>query len=371
MPGKQARTRITEQAKHIVVKVGTNAICNEAGQVNRRAISNLASQIAAVMNQGVSVTLVASGAIGAGMGELNLPARPKTIPKLQAAAAVGQGELMRLFHDNFARHRVTIAQVLLTRDSFTNRTRYLNVRNTLRALGDMRVLPIINENDAVSVEEIRLGDNDLLAAMVTNLLDSDLLIMLTVVDGVIADGKVLDVIEQVDPKTMRLVDPDRSPLGVGGMGSKLTAAKMVTKAGKVALIANAQTPNILKRLLAGETLGTVFVPADRKMSSKRRWIAHASRPSGKIVIDPGAVNAIKRRGKSLLPSGVTAIEGKFAKGAVVEIFDSTGAQVARGLTNYSAAQLQKIKGLKTNQIAKVLGDKPYDEVVHRNNMALS
>lgn len=371
MPGTQARRRIVEQARRIVVKVGTNVVCDESGCVNVRVLRDLGKQIAGVMEQGVSVVLVASGAIGAGIGELNLPARPKTMPALQAAAAVGQGQLMRIFHDAFARYGVKVAQVLLTRDGFADRMRYLNIRNTLRALEEMNVLPIINENDAVSVDEIRFGDNDLLAAMVTNLLSADLLVLLTVVDGVIRGGEVLDVIERVDDETMALVGGDRSSLGVGGMASKLTAADMVTRAGEVAVIANARTPNILKRLMRGDSVGTVFVPARRRMSSRRRWIGQASRTAGHLVIDAGAVNALVKRGKSLLPSGVTAVDGKFAKGAVVAVMDPRGKEIARGLTNYSSEQLQAIKGLKTNRIAAVLGDKPYDEVVHRNNMTLS
>ena len=371
MPGTQARRRIVEQARRIVVKVGTNAICDETGRVNVKAVRDLGGQVAGVMKQGVSVVLITSGAIGAGISELNLPSRPKTMPNLQAAAAVGQGQLMRIFHDTFARRGVKVAQVLLTRDGFSDRTRYLNVRNTLRALEEMNVLPIINENDAVSVDEIRFGDNDLLAALVTNLVGADLLVLLTVVDGVIRDGAVLDVIERVDDETMALVGEDRSSFGVGGMGTKLMAADMVTRAGEVAVIANARTPDVLKRLMQGEPIGTVFVPARRRMSSRRRWIGQASRPAGCLVIDAGAVSALVKRGKSLLPSGVTAVDGKFSKGAVVTVMDPRGKEIARGLTNYSSEQLQAIKGLKTNRIAAVLGDKPYDEVVHRNNMTLS
>ena len=371
MPGRAARSRIVEQAKSIVVKVGTNAICNDAGRVNGRMVKNLARQISAVMKQGVSVTLVASGAIGAGMGELDLAKRPKTMPMLQAAAAVGQGQLMRIFHDTFAQYGVKVAQALLTRDGLSDRTRYLNIRNTLLALAECGVLPIVNENDAVAVDEIRFGDNDLLAALVTNLLGADLLVLLTVVDGVIKDGQILDVIEQVDDEAMAMVTSERSRLGAGGMASKLQAAGMVTKAGQIAVIANVRQKNVLTRLLAGEAIGTVFVPAKRKMTSRRRWIGQASRPAGRLVVDDGAAGALRRSGKSLLPSGITAVAGKFTKGAVVAVLDSAGAEIARGLTNYSAEQLQRIKGLKTSQIAKVLGSKPYDEVIHRNNMTLS
>ena len=371
MPDKTVRQGVVARARRIVVKVGTGAICNAAGWPDEKAIRSLARQIANARTGGVSVTLVASGAIGAGMGELSLTERPKTMPRLQAVAAVGQGQLMRAFHDIFARHGIRVAQVLLTRDDFHDRTRYLNIRNTLAALGEIGALPIINENDTVAVDEIRFGENDVLAALVANLIPADLLVFLTSVDGLIADGRVLDIVRRVDENVMGLVHAERTALGSGGMGSKLAAADLVTRAGEAAVIANAATPNVLGRILAGEPVGTVFVPACRKMSSRRRWIGHASRPAGKVVVDPGAAKALTERGKSLLPSGVTAVTGNFPKGATVAVLDAKGAQIARGLTNYSAEQIDRIKGLRSSQIVKALGDKPYDEVIHRNNMTLT
>ncbi len=370
MPGQAARKRIVRQVRRIVVKVGTHAICDASGRIDLPAVRTLAKQIAAVRKKKVAVTLVASGAIAAGLGELELLRRPKTLPKLQAVAAVGQGQLMRTFHDIFARYGVKVAQVLLTREDFEDRTRYLNIRNTLAALEECDALAIVNENDTVAVDEICFGENDILAAMVTNMQRADLLVLLTNVDGVIKDGKVLDVIEKVDRQALSLAEACRSPFGSGGMASKLAAAGLVIQAGEVAVIAKATESHVLLRLLAGETLGTVFVPAERKLSSRRRWIGQASRPAGKISIDSGAVEALQRRGRSLLPSGVTGVSGQFGKGAVVAVTDAAGRQVARGLTNYSAEQLGKIKGLKTGQITKVLGDKPYDEVIHRNNLTL-
>jgi len=370
MPSTPVRQNVISHARRVVVKVGTNTLCHERGGLNRVAVAALAGQISDLMEGGIWVTLVASGAIGAGMAELSLPRRPKTMPMLQACAAVGQGQLMREFHDIFASRGVRVAQVLLTRDDFEDRTRYLNIRNTLAALAECRALPIINENDTVAVDEIRFGENDILAALVTNMLGADLLVFLTSVDGVIKDAAVLDVIEKVDGETFALDSGSQSALGSGGMSTKLTAADMVTRAGEVAVIANANEPDILPRLLDGERLGTVFVPARRKMSSRRRWIGQASRLKGKIVVDDGAAKALAEKGKSLLPSGITAVAGKFGKGATVVVIDSRGQQVARGLTNYSAEQIDRIKGLKSAQIAKVLGDKPYDEVIHRNNMTL-
>jgi glutamate 5-kinase len=377
MPGQNVRENIIARASRIVVKVGTNSICNSDGRPDHKAISKLAGDITAIMRRGVEVTLVASGAIGAGLGELDLQQRPKTVPGLQAAAAVGQGQLMRMFHDAFARRKVKVAQVLLTRDAFEDRTRYLNIRNTLRSLRDFSVLPIINENDTVAVDEIRFGENDILAGMVANMIGADVLVLLTSVDGVLDEhGKVLDFIERIDAKTRGLIRTDRSSLGSGGMKSKLNAAAMVMAAGEAVVIANARTQKILQSLLDGKSLGTVFIPAKQKLSSKQRWIGQAARPVGKIVVDDGAAKALRKSGKSLLPSGVVtvvAMKKDFTKGAMVIITDRTGREIARGLTNYSSENLDAIKGLRSNQIAHALGnnEKPYDEAVHRNNMTLS
>ena len=370
MPGPSVRQNVLTQTRRVVVKVGTGVICDERGRPDRKAISQLAGQIAKLRDGGVEVALVASGAIGAGLGEMNLPARPKDVPQLQALAAIGQGQLMRTFHDIFARRGIVVAQVLVTRDSFEDRTRYLNIRNTLGALAEHQALPIINENDTVAVDEIRFGENDILAAHITNLLSAELLVLLTNVDGLLAGGEVVDTVEQVDIGTMKLVQPNRSALGSGGMASKLAAAELVTRAGEAVVIANAKTPRILPRLLAGETLGTVFVPAGRKLTSRQRWIGQTAKPAGAITIDPGAATALQKRGKSLLPSGIRCVSGKFVKGDTVAIVDEAGREIARGLSNYPADQLRQIKGLKTSQIAKTLGDKPYDAVVHRNNMTV-
>lgn len=370
MPDKAVRENIIAAATSLVVKVGTNSICHAAGGVNPQAVAHLAGQIAPIMQAGIRVTLVASGAIGTGLAELGLKSRPGGMPMLQATAAVGQGQLMRAFYDAFARHNVKVAQVLVTRDGFENRTRYLNIRNTLGALGELGVLPIINENDTVAVDEIRFGENDVLAAMVANMLRANVLVLLTNVDGLMQDGRKLDVVEQVDEQAMALVTTDKSKLGSGGMATKLAAARLVTGAGDVAVIANANTPDVLGKLLAGQRVGTVFVPAKHKLNSRRRWIGAAARPAGKIMVDDGAAKALTQRGKSLLPSGIVAIMGRFPKGATVAVIDSAGHEIARGLCNYAHDQLDRIKGLKTTQIAKVLGDKPYDEAIHRNNLML-
>jgi len=355
------------------VKVGTHSVTGPDGRLDADAVANLAGQIAAVRKSGVEVALVASGSIGAGLGELDLPSRPKTLPKLQAVAAIGQGQLMRTFHDIFARHGIRVAQVLVTRDAFEDRGRYLHIRNALTELHEYEVLPIINENDAVAVEEIRFGDNDIIAAHITNMLAADLLVLLTTVDGVLADGKVLDVIEQIDDDALALASGESGRLGTGGMASKLTAARLVTRAGEAVVIANSREPDVLPRLLAGETIGTVFVPAERKLSPRKRWIGQAAGTAGKIIIDDGAAAALRDRGKSLLPSGIRDVTGDFAVGETVAVVDLAGNEVARGMTNYSAGQLRTIKGLKSEQIAAALGadEGAYTEAIHRNNMTLS
>ena len=364
------RDSLAAPARRIVVKVGTHALTGPAGRLDTAFVERLSAQIAGVLRAGVDVTLVSSGAIGAGMAELDLPHRPKSLPVLQATAAVGQGQLMRTFHDAFGRFGVKVAQILLTRDDFQHRSRYLNIRNTIAALTDCYALPIINENDTVSVDEIRFGDNDHIAALVANMVDADLLMLLTDVDGFFRGGKVVGRLDAIDEGV--LADAGGAGrAGMGGMRSKLQAAGMVTGAGAAVVIANARVDDCLPRILAGEELGTLCVPARRRMSARRRWIGHAARASGKLHVDAGAARAVRDLGKSLLPSGITGVGGKFAKGATVAIVGPDGRQIARGLTNYAADQIDRIRGLRSSQIAKVLGDKPYDEVVHRNNMTLS
>jgi glutamate 5-kinase len=373
MPDQAIRQDIIARARRIVVKVGTNGLTDRAGRLDAQQVAALSRQIADLLDDGVDVTLVASGAIGAGLGELDLPARPKTLPELQAVAAVGQGQLMRAFHDALAPLGRRVGQVLISRDDFEHRGRYLNIRNTLCALHELDTLAILNENDAVATEELdtRYGDNDIIAAHVTNMLQAEVLVLLSSVDGVLDDGgQVIDVIEQVNDDALALADERRSSLGSGGMSAKIAAAGLVTAAGEAVVIANAHTPEVLSRLRAGEKLGTVFLPADRKLSSKRRWIGQAARPEGTIYVDAGAATALREMGKSLLPSGMTEIQGTFEKGATVSIVGPDGLEIARGLTSYASAELQQIAGLRTEQIEETLGHCPTPEAVHRNNMTV-
>jgi glutamate 5-kinase len=291
---------------------------------------------------------------------------------LQATAAIGQPALMSLYEKAFAKHGLHAGQILVTRTDFENRTRYVNICNTLDALHKLHSVAIINENDTIAVDELdRFADNDTIAALVTNLLRADLMVLLTVVDGVLnQEGHLVDLVEQIDD-VRSLVKRDRSALGSGGMASKLTAAKLVTDAGEGVVIANGRESNVLIKLLDGKRVGTIFTPARRKMTARQRWIVGAVRPAGWITIDAGAVEAVCSRGKSLLARGIIQVSGRFKRGDIVRIVGPDGVTVAHGICNYSRAQLDRIKGLKSHEIADALGHKPYDETIHRDNLVLT
>jgi len=262
--------------------------------------------------------------------------------------------------------------MLLTRSDFEDRVRYLNIRNTITALHELSAIPIINENDTVAVDEIRYGDNDVIAALTANLIRADLLVLLTVVDGLIGrDGKQIDAVERVDEEVTALAQATRSSLGSGGMASKLQAIRRVTEAGDFAVIANGRTRGVLTRLLDGQKVGTLFMTAPTKVSARKRWIGWSVRPRGTIVVDDGAAAALRRGGKSLLAIGVTTVRGQFERGDVVRLRDPAGVEFARGLTNYAAGDLQQIKGLRSNQFASVLGEDTYNEVIHRDNLVIT
>lgn len=372
----EERRALVERVRTVVVKVGTAVLTDASGRLDRERVAGLARQVADLRGRGLRVAVVSSGAIGAGVGELGLPGRPQTMPQLQAAAAVGQGRLMRTYDEAFKRFGLHTGQVLLTREDLNDRLRYLNARNTLLALLEFGVVPIINENDTTSVEEITFGDNDFLAAQVTNLLRAELLVILTVVDGLRRRlpegglGERIDVVEEVNDEVMALVAEEATPLGRGGMQSKLQAARVVTRAGEAVVVADGTRPDVLGAIFAGEPVGTLFLPSAKRMRSRKRWIAFGVRPRGRIRVDQGARRALLERGKSLLPSGVVDVEGQFRRGDVVEIADEAGRVFGRGLTNYSSEDVLRVRGLKTSQMARVLGSKPYDEIIHRDNLVV-
>ena len=364
-------------ARRLVVKVGTNLLAAPGSPLDEARLASIVDQIAALVRDGRQVALVTSGAIGCGMAELGMKSRPQTLPLSQAAASVGQGVLMAHYERHFRRHGLHAAQILLTHEDFDSRERYLNASNTIHALFELPCVPVVNENDTIGTAEIRFGDNDRLAALLTHLIRAELLVLLTSVPGLYAEppgqggpGRVLDVVERVDEAVERLVYEEKTPLGLGGMKSKLDAARIATEAGEAAVIADGRQPDVILRLMAGEPVGTLFLPSGGRLSSYKRWLRFTSRPRGSLRVDAGARAALERRGKSLLPSGILAVEGQFERGDVVRINGPDGEEFARGLSNYSHGEVERIKGRRTGEVEGILGCKPYDEVVHRDNLAL-
>jgi glutamate 5-kinase len=371
------RQEIVAQAHTVVIKVGTNVLADASGRLDRGRIQSLADQLHRVRVGGRKVVLVTSGAIGAGVGKLALGKRPADLPHLQACAAVGQSALMQMYQESLAPHGVHTAQILLTAGDFDNRARYLNVRNTIRTLFEYHALPIINENDTVSVAEIRFGDNDHLAAMVTNLLRAPLLVLLTNVDGLYSDdpnsnpdAKLLVTVPLIDQSVTDHAAATKSTLGSGGMRSKLRAARLATAAGEAVIMANGSQDGILDRVFAAEPVGTLFLPHGQDVPSWKRWLGFTARPKGTLRIDAGAKRALVEQGKSLLPVGVVAVDGEFGKGDVISICDESGREIARGLCNYSAEDAIRLRGKQTDQIASLLGSIPYPELVHRDNLVV-
>ncbi len=371
MPSSELRQNVLTQARSIVVKMGSQLTTAEEGGPNRKFMRAIADQTAELVARGIEVTLVSSGAVGVGFRTLNMEKKPAGVATAQAVAAVGQSGLMSAWRQAFARHDIETAQVLLTRADIETRRRYLNIRNCISELHQLGCLPVINENDTVSVDEIRLGDNDVLAAMLANAMSCDALVLLSGVDGLMdGEGQVIELVhDALDAHAM--VTGDTSELGSGGMATKLEAARLVTNAGEIAVIASGAERNVLIRLMDGENLGTVFMPAGKRLSSRDRWISMAVRPTGVLVIDDGAVRALAERGKSLLATGIIEITGAFEKGDVLVVRDERGHEVARGLSNYSSAEARSIMGKRSDQFARILGRQAYQAVVHRDNLVLA
>jgi glutamate 5-kinase len=363
--------------RRLVVKVGSGLVAAAGGGPDPSRIESLAAQIAAVKAER-EVVLVTSGAILTGMARLALSARPRSIPEKQAAAAVGQSALMWQYEIAFKRHGIAVGQVLLTAQDIADRTRYINARNTLLALLRFGVVPIVNENDTVAVEEIKVGDNDNLSALVASLIEADLLVLLTDVDGLYtedpaltATARKLDTVEAVTEDIARLVWDRAGRVSVGGMATKLEAAQKAAASGIPMLIASGDEPEVLARLLAGEPLGTYFAPKADRLTARKRWIAFAVPPQGRLTVDAGALKALTHQGRSLLPSGVVDVQGDFAAGEVVAVVSQTdGREIGRGLVNFEATELRKIRGAHTREIEERLGYKSVDEVIHRDNLVI-
>lgn len=370
MPSRTLRQTVLASARQIVVKLGTQLLTRDDGQLDAPFLKQIADQIARLRRDRVKVTIVSSGAIGAGWADLGLNKRPKDVAELQAVAAVGQRCLMTHMHNAFILHQIPVGQLLLTRSDFDDRVRFLNIRNCITQLHQLGCVPVINENDTVAVDELRFGDNDMLAALMCNAIPADALILLTVVDGLLDENNhKIDLVRHPDEYCVSA--KQKTPLGTGGIRSKLEAANLVTEAGELAVIANGREPDVLLRLFSlNEQIGTVFAPAPRKLDSRKRWIGLTKRPSGTLIIDDGAVGALRQRGKSLLASGITALSGQFERGDVLLVQDQAGCDVARGLTNYGADELRLVMGKRSIQFEKILGRAAYAEVIHRDNLVL-
>jgi glutamate 5-kinase len=378
------RQEIAATSTTVVVKVGTRVLANENGTLNDDRITSIAEQLVWLIEDGRQVVLVSSGAVGAGIGRLGLHRRPTDLGHLQAVAAVGQSRLIEAYNRALEPHGRYAAQILLTVDDLNDRTRYLNIRNTLLAVFHYRAVPIVNENDTVRVDELErnVGDNDRLAAMVTNLLRAPLLVLLSDVEGLYdghpsrPESQVISTVTDIDQAILNfqhqspvVVGPNQ--LSKGGMASKLEAARLATSAGENVIIANGRRQNVLVDIVGGGAVGTLFLAQGPSVTSRKRWIGLTARPTGQLFLDAGAQRALQQQGRSLLAVGITAIDGNFAKGDVVALCREDGTELARGLTNYPANDLRQIAGQPKEKIIEILGHRPYDEVIHRDNLALT
>ncbi len=378
-PGFPDRKEFFARCRRLVVKVGSGVLTTERG-LNRVMIHRLSDQVAElrVRDKERKIIIVSSGAVASGVRKIGLKERPRTIPHKQASAAVGQGVLMEAWEQAFDKYDLLVAQVLMTSEDLAHRHRYLNARNTLETLLDWGILPIINENDTVVVEEIKFGDNDQLSALIAGLIGADLVVNLTDTEGLYdcdprenASARLIPVLHKVDARIVQCAAPRPGAVGTGGMLSKINAARKCLASGIPMIIAPGRERDVLLRLMDGEDLGTAFLPRGRVYQGKKIWLANLPKPSGDLVLDEGAVNALARRGKSLLPIGVVAVRGNFGVGSPVRCVDQAGTVVGVGLTNYKAAEIELIKGRHSEEIATLIGFKPYDEVIHRNNFVLA
>ena len=374
----EQRTNI-KSARRLVVKIGSRVLVQKTGRPDIRRMKSLVTELSALQRDGREIIVITSGAIGAGMEVLGWKQRPTKLPELQMAAAVVKSRLMNIYTDLFSAEKCTVGQILLTHDGLKDRVRHLNTRNTMLTMIRSGIIPIVNENDTVAVDSIKFGDNDLLASLVSHLVQADLLILLTTADGLrrkLPSGRSVRVkiVEKIDDSILGLADGKGSKLSTGGMASKLMAARDVAEFGTSVVIANGRANNVLTSIAAGEDTGTFIMPTmvtgPDGMAQRKKWIAFFHRPAGKIYIDDGARDALVKKNKSLLPIGIKKIEGDFGVGAAVEIKTLDNSLLARGLVSYSSSDIRQIMGKKTSQIASILGAQDYDEVVHKDNMVL-
>ena len=376
---KSRKPDLTNVPYHrIVAKFGTSLLTGGSNHLNQEIMSNLVAQVAQLHQRGLEVLIVSSGAIASGRHKLGLTKKIKGIPFKQVMASVGQSRLMYVYEQLFSQHGITVAQALLTKADLSDRAGYLNTRNTLLALLELRVVCIVNENDVVAVDEIqeaKFGDNDNLSAMVANLVDANLLLLLTDIGGLYTadphrhpDAQLIPQVENIDTEVERMAADTPSRLGTGGMLTKIEAAKLATASGVTVVIADGREPDIIPRLAAGEAVGTRFLPTTSKLESRKRWMLSGLSTKGKLVIDSGAALALKKQKRSLLAAGIKQVEGNFQRGDIVKIYDPRGTRLGYGITNYSSADIDIIKGAHSRKIATLLGYDYGSEVVHRNNL---
>lgn len=378
MLNNEASREALKKAKRIVIKVGTSTITYANGKRNFSQIDRLAREISDLQNQGKEMILVTSGAVAVGVDRMGLPGKPKTIPGKQAAAAVGQGVLMHTYEKFFADYGQIVAQVLITKTEAIDRHRYTNTRNTFMELMRQRVIPIVNENDVVALDELKIGDNDNMSALVAGIVDADLVIILSDVDGLYTDNPqthpdavIVPEVAEITPEIEASAGGVGSARGTGGMATKIQAAKAATSSGIHLVIASGTEKNAITRVLQGEELGTLFVSRENRLQFRKRWLAFGAKIAGSIVVDDGCAKAIRKAGGcSILPAGVFAVQGEFLPGSTVSVIDKDAHELARGLVHYSSAELELIKGCNSGEIANILGHKNFDEVIHRDDLVI-
>jgi glutamate 5-kinase len=371
------RKALVSRVKRVVIKIGSSVLTNESSEISEGLFDEIAREVSGIKSRGIEPILVSSGAIAAGMKKLGLREKPKDVLMKQAVAACGQSTLMWYYEKAFSAFGEGVAQILLTHDALSIRKRFLNARKTLFTLLEIGVIPIVNENDTIAVEEIVFGDNDKLAALVTNLVEADLLILLSDIDGLYSkdptnhkDAELISVIDEIDERIEEIAGETLGRTTTGGMKTKIEASKTAAAFGIPTIIANGKRQNVLSEIFSGREIGTFLLPAKEKLKSRKHWIAFTLKPSGEIVIDDGAKRAIASFGKSLLPSGIRGMRGDFGIGELVKCVDERGVEVARGLVSYSSDEIRKIAGARTSDIEKILGYKYSDEVIHRNDLVI-
>ena len=377
MTQRDYKKPILQRARRVVVKIGSQILSSAEG-IEETLLKDLVRQLAALHSQRKEIVIVSSGAVAAGMTQLGRKERPKTIPEKQALAAVGQIRLMALYERHFSRFEKNVAQVLLTHEDLANRQRYINAKHTFQMLLESCIIPIVNENDTVAVEEMKFGDNDHLSALVATLLEADLLVILSDVEGIYdcdprthANASLFPLIKEIKEVKAKILDDSRSSFGTGGITTKIGAAEEASAAGIPTVITSGLKAGTLTSVFdPNAEIGTLILPDENRLTNRKHWIAYNLKPAGDVVVDQGAHDALVRKGKSLLPSGLKEIRGSFGVGECVRCLDLDGREFARGLVNYSAQELNQIKGLHTSKIEKILGYRAYDEIIHRDDLVL-